>query len=190
MKESSARENVLTEREKERVEKSLKDFREELVFKGLVYTGLRVSAFIHMNRNWIRENKIFVPRREKCNCKECHGEWTPKTEASERSIPILPEAEPTIRKLFSNFSRPKETIGTRNNVNNILKDIERRADIGNHLHPHGLRATFASLMAKKGLDVWSLRDLLGWASIEPALYYVRVYGSEQERKVREAWESG
>jgi len=187
MQEASARDNVLTEREIERVEDSLKNFREQFVFKGLLYTGLRVSAFIHLNRGWIRENKIFVPRREKCNCKACQGEWTPKTEASVRSVPVLAEVESTLRKLFSNFSGPKEIVGTRNNVNNILKNIERRVNIGNHLHPHGLRATFASLMAKKGLDVWNLQDLMGWASLKPARYYVKMYGPEQEKKVREAW---
>lgn len=188
MKESSARENVLSDEEIEKVEKSLKSFREELVFKGMVYTGLRVSAFIHMNQGWIRSNNIFVPKREKCSCKKCQGEWTPKTESSERSIPVFPEVKPVINKLFSNFNRPMEVVGTRNNVNNILNVIEERVNIKNHLHPHGLRATFASILARRGVEQWDIKDIMGWAKIEPAQYYISMYGSEQEKRIRKAWE--
>jgi len=187
MDESSAKENILTDEEIEEVERSLNDFREKLVFRGLLYTGLRVSTFVHIRESWIREGKIFVPKEDRCYCRECKGKWTPKTKASVRSVPLLERAKGVLERLFSRYERPLDLVGTRNNVNNILKGIEERADIRSHLHPHGLRGTHASLLAKEGVNVWHIRDQLGWSTIEPAKFYVRTFGTEREEKIREAF---
>jgi len=187
MREAKAKENVLTDEEMGEVEKSLNSFREELVFKGLLYTGLRVSAFIHMRENWIREGRIFVPSRDECNCRECGGEWTPKTKASVRSVILFEEAKGVLERLFSRHERPMDLVGTRNNVNNILNEVERRVDIRSHLHPHGLRGTHASILAKKGANIWDIQAQLGWSTIEPAKFYVRTYGTKREKRLRETF---
>jgi len=187
LEESSAKDNVLSEEEIRKVEGSLNSFREELSFKGLLYTGLRVSTFLHVRKPWVRGDEILVPRRDECDCRKCGGEWTPKTESSVRAVLLLEKAKSVLERLFSEYERPMDLMGTRNNVNHILNRVEERADIQTHLHPHGLRGTHASLLAKAGMDAWHIRDQMGWSSTEPAKFYIRTFGGRRHEKVREAF---
>lgn len=71
---SKAKENIMSFQERENILNSITNREEELVVKGLLFTGLRISEFLHMNRDWIdfKEGIIHIPYRIPCKCsKSC-----------------------------------------------------------------------------------------------------------------------
>ena len=68
-----ARKHLLEESQIERVEKHIQTDEERLIFYGMLFTGLRVSEFLHLRRSWIdyKNNHLIVPEAQPCNCKGC-----------------------------------------------------------------------------------------------------------------------
>ena len=100
------RENLLYGDEIDRVKDACKTHYETLLIEGLLYTGMRISEFLHTNRKWVswEEGVIRIPERMFCGCKECEkeltnrrgeitkpsGVWMPKTNSASRAVPMLP----------------------------------------------------------------------------------------------------
>jgi site-specific recombinase XerD len=62
------------------------------------------------------------------------------------------------------------------NVQRILQRLADRAGIGK-VSPHMLRHTGATLLAKSGISVFALKELLGHADIQTTMIYVHMAGS-------------
>jgi len=188
------RENLLYEDEVDRVNGTCKNHYETLLIYGQLYTGMRISEFLHLNRRWISwaEGVIRIPERMPCRCKECvqkrGGVWTPKTKEAVRAIPILREVNGLFKEFFEHPRKVGDYIGTRNVAHYHVKQIGKRARLSHPLFPHALRGTFAYMMAKKGLDVFRLKDLMGWATLEPAVWYVKFAGTELRDEVMKVWQ--
>ena len=58
-------------------------------------------------------------------------------------------------------------------VNRILSTIGKRAGVEN-VHPHRFRRTFATNLARRGMEVQEIQQLLGHTSIETTMRYVTV----------------
>jgi len=163
-------------------------------FKVLLYTGLRVSEFIHMRRSWVDLDAgvITVPSRQRCNCMECSYKgkryWTPKTQASVRTIPIVPEVRGLLKEFFKEHEAVLEVYPSRQYVNNALRRLERRSGV--KLFPHALRGTFATMLAVKGFTPFEIKDTLGWASIDVAVEYIKLSGSTLKRAFKQKWSRG
>lgn len=188
MKERKTKEYLLSEEDIKKVKKSEKDFREKLIFEGLLYTGFRIGEFIHMNNNWISDGRITVPNSDPCNCKNCNGKWSPKTDSAVRTIPYLPEAKEVIEPAFEVLDDGEKLMSitkSRSNAWQILNKLEKRTGID--LFNHALRGTMALTLAKKGMDPYTLKDFMGWSSINTAAYYVKLAGSDLEEKTKEIW---
>jgi len=187
------RENLLYEDEVDRVKRACKNHYETLLIHGELYTGMRISEFLHLNRRWISwpEGVIRIPERMPCKCGECvkkrGGVWTPKTKDAVRAIPILPEVKELFREFFTHPRKVGDYIGTRNVAYYHVEQIGERAGLNHPIFPHVLRGTFAYMMAKKGLDVFRLKDLMGWATLEPAVWYVKFAGMELKEEVLKVW---
>ena len=93
--------NILDAKEQEKFLESARSFEGKLLAYGLLYTGMRVSEFIHMKRGWLNWGKknppkyygaIEIPKEMRCDCYECkdkrNGYWRVKTKRSARTIPI------------------------------------------------------------------------------------------------------
>lgn len=188
------RENLLSEEEVDKVKRVCRHHYEVLLINGQLYTGMRISEFLHLNRRWISwvEGVIRIPERMPCNCEECvkkrGGVWTPKTKEAVRAIPILPEVKELFKEFFKDHRQVGDYIGTRNVAYYHVKQIGKRARLSHPIFPHALRGTFAYMMAKKRLDVFRLKDLMGWASLEPAVWYVKFAGMELRDEVIKIWE--
>ena len=133
MVKMKTKENLLTDFEADQLKAACKGFKDNLVVTVLLYTGMRVSEFIHMRRNWIdwKMGLIRIPKMQKCSCKYCEREleimrgkkkgevtkpsgiWKPKTFEAVRSIPIVPEAEQILKKFFSKHKKIRDLIPSR-----------------------------------------------------------------------------
>ncbi|MEM3484798.1 MAG: tyrosine-type recombinase/integrase [Candidatus Methanomethyliaceae archaeon] len=197
--------NLLTEDEVAQLISSCKDEKESFVINVLLYTGMRISEFIHMNRSWIRNNFIKIPEYERCDKHyECRRQrvvvdwsrgqkvrvqnmWRVKVPEAVRSIPILPEVEPHLRSFFSKYKSVNEVVKNRIEAWKIVKDVARRAGINKRIFPHVLRGTFASLLAGKDFESMSIQAILGWKSIKTADEYVRLSPQRIMKMVKEKW---
>jgi len=181
-------ENILTERDVVRLLKACRNKREAFVVGGLVFTGMRVSEFIHMDRSWIRDGAIHIPRSKKCSCSECAkkgGIWTPKTPSSIRVIPIVPEIESLFSEFFSEYNSVMELIPNRQKAHYIIRDVGKR--INKKVFPHSLRGTFATILAKKGFNPFEIKDVMGWSKIDVAMSYINMVGAYVKEAFRQKW---
>jgi integrase len=159
-----SKQDVLNKEERELLFNSCKNDKEELVVKGLCYTGMRAGEFAHMTKAWIDWQKevIKIPPLEKA--------WHPKTKAGIREIPLMYEAK---RILFNHFRTHDEIGMTRVTLYRIVRRVASRMNPFKKVYPHSLRATFASMLADAGLGPADIQMILGWAKLETANHYVR-----------------
>lgn len=205
-----SKDNILEEKDIRKINKVINSFYEKFAFIVLLFTGLRVSEFIHMRKNWVdfKNYYIVVPEKQKCNCNRCKsnriklrekdvddlndhqktildGYWVPKTASSARTLPIVPEAREVIDKFFKKHKAVLEVFPMPQYVNNTLNRLQRRSKI--KIFPHSLRATFATMLAIDGFDAYKLTDMMGWASIDVAKSYILMSGAELSREVEDKW---
>lgn len=188
-----AKKNVLDPREEEELISSLKYLHEEVLIKGLLYTGMRISEFIHMKRSWIdfEGEWIKVPEKQVCSCRECEkkrdGVWKPKTDEASRRIKLLQEAKEVLDPFFDEHDSVMEIIKTRQRGYDIVRSVAKRTNIQHKVFPHALRGTFASILAGKGFTAPQITGMLGWVSIKTAEDYIKISPHYQEKEIEEKW---
>ncbi|KXB08681.1 hypothetical protein AKJ59_00665 [candidate division MSBL1 archaeon SCGC-AAA385M02] len=203
---SATKENVLTDDEIEALLDAIKTMYEEFVVKGLLYTGLRESAFHHMKESWVDFDRrlIRVPRKQRCMvCDSCKkprytksgnetkaaNTWVPKTSAGTRTIPMVPEVQEILDWYFNQQGHKTviEQYRWRQNLYNTVRKVGKRAKIDHPVFPHALRGTFATILAKKDFDMWEIKDTLGWKTIQPAIFYINLAGEQIKKSFEEKW---
>lgn len=190
-----AKENLLYPREREELLKSVKYPHERLLIVGLLYTGMRISEFIHMNENWVDfEYKwIRIPREQECSCRECienrEGAWRPKTEEAVREIKMLSKAEEVLKPFFDEHSSIMDVIKSRQRAYSIVKSVANRTNITHKIFPHALRGTFASILAGREVSIPTITGMLGWKSMKTADDYIKISPDAQEREIKEKLEN-
>ena len=60
-----------------------------------------------------------------------------------------------------------------------IRRVASLADIGKHVSPHTLRHTFATHLLEDGLDIVSIKNLLGHVKIETTLMYLHIARTSQ-----------
>lgn len=109
--------------------------------------------------------------------------WSPKTKAAAREIPL--EASERARIIVERyFERFEEFMASRTVVNRRVTRAAEAADEGvdsENTYPHCLRATCASHFAASGIDLVSLKSMMGWASYETAKNYLAESGRRTEK---------
>lgn len=187
-----SRDNILEEEEIINFIDFAKSYREKLLCCGLAFTGMRISEFLHLNRDWINFEKgyISIPSSMKCKCFECAykgGVWKPKTKEAIRKIPILPEIKDMLKKYFSKHQSIMEIIPSRVVAWQTIKEVGARAGIKHPVFPHAIRATFASILAEKDFSSATITRIMGWRSMKTADEYIKVSTSKVMRETLEKW---
>jgi integrase len=159
--------------------------------------------------DWHR-GMIVVPRHEECTdgrdggiCGHCRNAakqmvdhnpglsqsaaedmmWSPKTENAAREIPLAASTRAKI-VLERYFERFDEFTASRQGVN---RRVDRAAEAADDeldaatTYPHSLRASCASHFASAGIDVVSLKSMMGWASYATAENYLAESGKRTEK---------
>jgi len=183
----NCREDALEEEDIEKLIGACSNKLEKLIIIGLIYTGMRVSEFSHFKAGWIKwqNNIIQIPSQMPCSCPECRGSWKPKSKNGARIIPIIDER---LRAVLRNYFTLYDDIKMhRSTIFRKVREIASRTDIKNKVYPHSLRATFATMLAYKGVSAGTLMTVLGWGRIDTAQHYIQKSGIRAIEELREKW---
>jgi integrase/recombinase XerD len=156
--------------------------RDVCVIELLFMTGMRISELCELHRDSIDLSKGII---------RVYGKG-----AKERIIPIgnakvlqlLREyGEEFEKEIEENFfvNRYGEPLSTQT-VRLMLQHYTKAAEIEQHITPHMIRHSFATLLLEKGVDIRIIQQLLGHASIVTTQIYTNV-ASEQKKKILETY---
>ncbi len=188
-----SKDHILTEEQIKQVIKQCKNLKEELLIKGLFYTGMRISEFIHLKKDWIDKEYKFIniPRQIPCNCSECINHkihpryWMTKTKSGERHVYVIKEVRNIIINYFERHKDVIELVKNRKEAWRIIKQIGKRSGI--KLFPHSIRASYATALVEKGVDPYRLTNIMGWSNTQPAISYIRNRKSDLEEFFETKW---
>ena len=156
-------------------------FYEKFVILTLGHTGMRVSEFIQLRKNWFDryEGIIKIPGKDTKLPKEENkkGElktWSPKTNKGARTIRI-PDKK-TVKKIdqfFEDHNSVTEKWKDRSSIYYLVTRISKRANTEKIAYPHALRSYFANRLINKGLqNSRDLMSIMGWSSLNVAQVYL------------------
>lgn len=79
------------------------------------------------------------------------------------------------------FSGPKGKL-TERNIQKIVKNASRLANITKKIHPHTLRHSFATHLLESGIDIRKIQELLGHSNLSTTQIYTHI-SSEELKKI-------
>ena len=150
----------------DRLRCACKNSKERAIIEALLSTGVRVNELAMMKIEDIDFDKLDVYVR--------NGKG-----GNERKTYTTAVAAAYIKKYISErkddgvwllYNRNHSQLQS-NGIRKILNSIAKRADVTN-VHPHRFRRTFATGLAKKGMDIREIKELLGHANINTTMQYV------------------
>jgi len=151
-----------------------------LMIETQLMTGLRVGEIVNLRIDDVNfgEKNIYVIEHLE---DEYVGEWTPKTLAGNRFIPIY---EPMVSRLRGYIRDDKRQRGyfftsqksclyrEESVINFINKYAIQTKSIGHSIGSHSLRRTFASHLINDKTPIGTISKLLGHKSIEITMKYL------------------
>ena len=155
-----------SETEIDAIRSACKNVKERAIIETLLSSGLRVSELINLDQTDIDVINHSVKVR--------HGKGD-----KERITYMTSVAMKHYKKYLSgrNDNHPSAFLNrcgdrlTANGVRSILTKIGDRAKVED-VHPHRFRRTFATGLAKRGMDVQEIRKLLGHSNLNTTMVYV------------------
>ena len=165
--------------EVERLWEACREDKDKALVGLLVWCGLRVSEAIHLRESWmVGTTTIRIPRQMSCNCWECaterEGVWKPKSKAGAREIPIPGTLVPPLLRCLAAYPNGLITIMNRVTAWKTVKKLAGEAGIRKKVFPHSLRASYATILATKGLTAAELCYVLGWSDISMGSHYIQI----------------
>lgn len=151
------------------------DLRNHALIMLFFATGMRVSEIVNLSLNQIDFDLQLIL---------VHGKGN-----KDRYVAFDDQSKQVLKKYLSN-SRPqllngKEDQGvvflnergyqlTARGIEYIVQKIFAKAGLGNKVHPHELRHSFATAMLNNGADLRSVQELLGHSSLSTTQIYTHV----------------
>lgn len=147
---------------------SCKNKKERAIVEVLLATGIRVSELTGMEINDIDPNALTVHVRHGKGDKERITYINP---VAMNHLKIYLDSRPEKGShLFYNKNHlPLDAGGVRF----ILNQIAARASVSN-VHPHRFRRTFATGLARRGMDLQEIQRLLGHTDINTTMRYINI----------------
>lgn len=143
----------------------------------LFCSGIRLSEFISLNRDHIR-NKSFTVVGKGGKARLCFIDQ--RTEALMKAY-LATRTDYNDALVVSNLHKDRMTAS---NVQLFIKNSAKRAGINRHITPHTLRHSFATDFLHNGGDVRYLQVLLGHASLNTTMRYTHVADNDLEQTYR------
>ena len=150
------------------------------ILQLFLQTGIRVSELIAIVREDVDMNSRILKVHGKGNKEREIPLEKKSVQALKSYLSVRPESQD--RHLFLNYSGEGLSIrGVRKIVDKYLK----KAGITKQISCHGLRRTFGSAKAGKGMNAFQLQKLMGHERITTTIAYVEI-GQEELRRAMEA----
>ena len=151
--------------------------KERALFELLLSSGVRVSELCALDITDLDFQRLSVHVRHGKGDKE---RVTYMTEVAAKHIrEYLNSRKEDSTALFCNKNHGRFTA---NGIRVLLKRIEKRSGVVN-VHPHRFRRTFASGLAKRGMDIQEIKELLGHSKLDTTMKYVCI----DETKVQSSY---
>lgn len=178
--------------------------------------GLRAGEITHLREDWIRwrDRFIEIPAFDACDlgqndepCGYCKksarqaatkdddvtyeealaGRWTPKTQASIRTVPFGFD-ERVAETIEAFFFHHEHYPGSRCSVNRRVDRLAEAAGMAtDRLYPHALRATAATHHAFQGVPIAALQALFGWSDLATPKKYIRLSGAAADKAMTDVY---
>lgn len=112
--------------------------------------------------------------------------WVPKTESAAREVPFDANTRASLL-VESFFERYDAWPHSRQSINRRVNKIARNTDgiAVSDVYPHALRATAATKFSDSGLQVFSLKSVMGWSQLSTAKAYISSSGERTARAIRD-----
>lgn len=160
----------LTDLELEIVRDACKDTREHALIEVLYSTGCRVSELVRLQKSDIdfqskevhlfgKGNKhriSYINARAEIALKKY---WLTRKDNCESVIR-------TVRRPYKGVSKAQ--------IEQIIRQIGERANLGRNLYPHLIRHTTATMSLERGMDVTELQKMLGHEKLDTTMIYAKV----------------
>lgn len=145
---------------------SCKQIKERAIIELLLSTGVRVSELVNIQISDVNFDNLSVHVTHGKGNKERMTYTTPV--CIKHLLNYLSTRNDNLTHLLINKNHEPLSDG---GIRYILKTIAKRANV-NDVHPHRFRRTFATGLAKRGMKVEEIRDLLGHSDLNTTMRYV------------------
>lgn len=145
---------------------SCKQIKERAIIELLLSTGVRVSELVNIQISDVNFDNLSVHVTHGKGNKERMTYTTPV--CIKHLLNYLSTRNDNLTHLLINKNHEPLSGG---GIRYILKTIAKRANV-NDVHPHRFRRTFAIGLAKRGMKVEEIRDLLGHSDLNTTMRYV------------------
>ena len=146
--------------------------KERALIEMLLSTGVRVSELALMEVKDVNLENLSVHVIHGKGSKERITYTTPV--AAKHLIAYLKQRKEDGPALFYNKDHGPLCAG---GIRKALNVIAKRSGV-DHVHPHRFRRTFATNLAKRGMDIQEIQRLLGHSNINTTMVYVRTDDSK------------
>lgn len=155
-----------------------KSKKERAIIEVLLSTGLRVSELVSLDIGDIDLERLSCHVRHGKGDKERKTYMT--TVAAKHLRSYLSERKEIHPAVFLNRFGDRIAV---DGIQHILRTIGQRASVRD-VHPHRFRRTFATGLAKRGMDVQEIQRLLGHTNINTTMIYVTTDESSVQMSYR------
>lgn len=147
--------------------------RERALIELLLTSGIRVAELANLDITDIDFNNLSVHIREGKGSKERMTYMTDVCALHLKKY-LFTRLDGVSSLLIS--TKRKERMTT-SGIRKILKRIEKESNVAN-VHPHRFRRTFATNLAKRGMDIQTIAKLMGHADLKTTMIYVSMDNSK------------
>lgn len=151
----------------DKLRSACKNDKERALIEFLLSTGVRVTELCEMDISDIDFRSLTVHVRHGKGGKE-RITYTTAVTAEWLNRYLLNRRNQINNYLFCNMANERIASG---GVRFLLNQISKCANVTN-VHPHRFRRTFATGLAKRGMDVREIQSLLGHSNINTTLEYI------------------
>lgn len=152
------------------------DLTNNLIFELLYATGIRVSELVNINMEDVRLSELYI---KVCSGKGMKDRLVPIHNLCADKLLQYLEIRKNIRP--SNHKNNKRLLlqangkhYTRQRIHQIITEAAKAVQITKKVTPHTFRHSFATHLYDNGVDILSLRDLLGHTCVNTTEIYVHV----------------
>lgn len=154
-----------------------KNVRNIAIVYMFLYTGLRVSEMVSLNR----ENVLIGERRGSVTLRNGKGDV-------ERKVPLPVEARLHLTKYLDNRDDEQHALFLSNYNRRISVRSVQRALEKYGVHPHQLRHTYCRRLVHSGVDIAAVAELAGHNDINVTRRYAKPSNDELEEAVEGAFD--